>query len=689
MAYSPNQLSQQDPRWKDEKLGFSNSKIGPYGCALASLTMLVNGFGANETPATLNQKLKGLGRGNGYIDDLVVWGGLPILFPEFSLRKITLCREDSKRAPLDEIDAALTRGQAVLVEIERSPASGLQNHWVVLYKNVAGDYLMNDPWNYPVDEGEIKLGQRYASGRAINRIITAVVWYEVETAPALDDGFYVQVLASAASGLRIRSQPTTDSVTLALAPANAYLRVLEDEADARTKIGVTGEWLHVRDLAGNEGYVAAWFLSAVENSAGNDDDDEDPGETPINDPGETPVNDPNDDDDNETNDEPTPVLTPGLKVYVSKTVGERGLRLRAQAGLGGALVTTMSAGAELTSLEDEATTRAKLAADDAWLHIEVGAIQAYTAAWLLTLDPNEEIEEETVEEPTNEPAPTNDDESDEDPAPVLTPGLKVYVMRSVGDNGLRMRAQPSLGGSLITMLSPAAELTSLEAADMTHTKVGTQGAWLHVKTGKEEGYVAAWLVTFDLEPEPVEEPVEEPQDTPEEEPTSADDPLPTTLTVTVFPSLGRNGLRMRAAPSLGGKLVSVLPGGTQLKLLGDPLFNAPKVGTYGQWLHVQDAQGREGYVAAWYVKLDEENLNIPAPEKLIVYVTPLARGGLRMRKGPSTGYGIAKTLKANSALTVLENEEEAITKIGATGEWLHVREEGGIEGYVAAWYIVR
>lgn len=480
MAYSSNTISQQDPAWKNQKLGFSNNKIGPYGCTLTCLTILVNGFGKQETPATMNAKLKALGRGSGFIDDLVVWGGLPVLYPEFSLRKVTLCRKDSQRAPLDEIDAALARGQAVLVELDRSPAAGIQNHWVVLYKKEGNDYLMNDPWTYPVDRGETKLATRYAFGRSLAKIITAVVWYEMEgTAPPPDDGMYVRVLMSAASGLRLRAQPTTASATLTVEAAGAYLRVLDDEVDTAAKIGVTGEWLHVRNLNGVEGYVAAWFVEAAENTTDTEDDSEN-----------TPADEPD-----ETNDTP--------------------------------------------------------------------------------------------------------DNTNTDP------------------------------------------------------------------------------------------PADETNDAPADETPPADDSLPGTLTVTVFPSLGRNGLRMRSQPNIGGALIGVLAGGTQLTILDNPLFAAPKVGVYGQWLHVSAPNGRKGYVAAWYVKLNEPLIDIPPADGLIVYVSPLARGGLRMRRGPSTGYRIVKTLKANSALIVLGNEEEAITKIGTTGEWLHVRDETETEGYVAAWYIVR
>ncbi|HSV86278.1 MAG TPA: hypothetical protein VLH85_06865, partial [Levilinea sp.] len=51
-------LSQQDPRWKDKYLGSSTDiTIGQYGCLLTSMTMLANGLGYNETPASFNDKM--------------------------------------------------------------------------------------------------------------------------------------------------------------------------------------------------------------------------------------------------------------------------------------------------------------------------------------------------------------------------------------------------------------------------------------------------------------------------------------------------------------------------------------------------------------------------------------------------------------------------------------------------------
>lgn len=57
-------LSQRDPRWANTLIGTDPSlTIGKYGCLLADLVMVVNGFGQNETPDSLNAKMKAIERG--------------------------------------------------------------------------------------------------------------------------------------------------------------------------------------------------------------------------------------------------------------------------------------------------------------------------------------------------------------------------------------------------------------------------------------------------------------------------------------------------------------------------------------------------------------------------------------------------------------------------------------------------
>ena len=54
-------------------------------------------------------------------------------------------------------------------------------------------------------------------------------------------------------GLRLRSQATTASDTLAFEAPGTLLTVLEAEVTARPKIGVYGQWIRVRDANALEG----------------------------------------------------------------------------------------------------------------------------------------------------------------------------------------------------------------------------------------------------------------------------------------------------------------------------------------------------------------------------------------------------------------------------------------------------
>lgn len=76
--------------------------------------------------------------------------------------------------------------------------------------------------------------------------------------------FYVRVQTTLdPPGLRLRSQATIHSDTLAFEAPGAQLTVLEAESSARPKIGVNNQWLSVRDANGLAGYVAAWYVEAV------------------------------------------------------------------------------------------------------------------------------------------------------------------------------------------------------------------------------------------------------------------------------------------------------------------------------------------------------------------------------------------------------------------------------------------
>src|SRR5215216_7267339 len=100
--------------------------------------------------------------------------------------------------------------------------------------------------------------------------------------------------------------------------------------------------------------------------------------------------------------------------------------------------------------------------------------------------------------------------------------------------------------------------------------------------------------------------------------------------------------------------------------------------------------GKRGYVAAWYVKLAEGSA-APMPESVglnpgQLALVPIAELSLRSQPviAPQTAI---RRIPVTEQLICLESADEAIPKIGVEGQWLHVKDELGKEGYVAAWYV--
>ena len=261
MSFNLVRISQQDPKWKDTKLGNSSLTIGSYGCALTAVAMYLSGFGYPEDPASLNGRMKSNG---GFADAAIAWCTVSAIYPKIKYNNLIICRDTD--APIDMIGDSIRAGQPVLLEVDSSPKSGLQTHWVLAYQKVGKDFLILDPWPCPSDTGEVSLMARYSQGNTLKRSITAAVFYEcqgggapVPTSPPTD-GYYVRVLGSLEAGLRLRSQPTTAADTVTVEPALTNLKVLESEAGARTKVGVLNQWLNVSDAGGLQGYVAAWYV---------------------------------------------------------------------------------------------------------------------------------------------------------------------------------------------------------------------------------------------------------------------------------------------------------------------------------------------------------------------------------------------------------------------------------------------
>ena len=401
MAFQLVYLSQQDPKWKSDILGFGDPEdtIGYVGCALTSVAMLLSGHGYPETPKTLNQKLKNV---HGFASAAIVWGAVNQIYPKVTLKAFIPCT--TSPAPLELIDAAIAAGQPAIVQVDYSNAPGIQTHWVLLYGRKGDDYLMLDPWPYQTDiTKEDLLMKRYAQGNTLRRAISHVILYESfgslapaptpstpGTTPVPASGVSARVKDSVSWGLNVRSSIDTSSMAnvLQVVPAGTQLTLLE--SDGASKIGAINQWVRVRTPQGQEGFAAAWYLEAVAVET----------PAPVNEPPvitpEAPST-PSTPTAPEVPDTPpvttTPAETPDeekkddkLTVVVSSAVGTSGLRFRKTPSKGGALIAILPAGTRLTVLEPAKKAKTKIGKPNQWLHVRGSSNQrGYVSAEYVTL----------------------------------------------------------------------------------------------------------------------------------------------------------------------------------------------------------------------------------------------------------------------------------------------------------------
>jgi len=302
MAFQLVYLSQQDPQWKNDLLGFGDpgDTLGMYGCALTSVAMLVSGHGYNETPKSLNEKLKAA---NGFVSSGIRWDVVSKVHPQITLREQIFC--ENTDAPLAKIDAALAAGQPVVVRVDSSPAPGLQWHYVMVYARKGNDYLMLDPYPYqPGTAKEDLLMARYSRGNPLQRSIQQILIYQCSTAggtistpttstpttntppstptagTSLGSGPRARVMAEVTWGLNVRSSTDTSTMANLVVNVPAGTELALTEANAESKLGINGQWVRVRTAQGQEGFAAAWYLEKVAGTT----------QAPVTEPAPSPVN---------------------------------------------------------------------------------------------------------------------------------------------------------------------------------------------------------------------------------------------------------------------------------------------------------------------------------------------------------------------------------------------------------------
>ena len=164
------------------------------------------------------------------------------------------------------------------------------------------------------------------------------------------------------------------------------------------------------------------------------------------------------------------------------------------------------------------------------------------------------------------------------PAPKST-GATLAVKPTVAQ--LTLRKQPMINQSnIIKTLSSNDILTVL--TENAEGKIGRQNQWLHIKDESGvEGYVAAWYV----------------EKTAVSSPATA---TPKTTSSKLTVKTTAESVSLRSAPRVANDtLITYLPKNTKLTVT--EANGEAKIGVNRQWLQVETNDGKEGYVAAWFV----------------------------------------------------------------------------------------
>jgi hypothetical protein len=217
--FKTQNLYQNDEKWKNVKLGNSNETIGGWGCLLTSVTMMLNGIGYNETPETVNEKMKKAG---GFQGAFFIPSVLPYVWPNCAYRDMQPCEKSP--APIAEIDAALETGKPVILQVDWNKQAGIQTHFVLVKEKKGNDYILYDPYKYGGDspEKEVLLTSRYKfNGATIEKEISAVLWFDaVSAAPAEPP----KMKKAAVPADRFLLYATADDLALRAEPSvNGYL----------------------------------------------------------------------------------------------------------------------------------------------------------------------------------------------------------------------------------------------------------------------------------------------------------------------------------------------------------------------------------------------------------------------------------------------------------------------------------
>ena len=448
--FQTQNLYQNDEKWKNTKLGNSSETIGSWGCLLTSVTMVLNGIGYNETPDTVNDKMK---RAGGFQGALFMPSVVPYVWANCVYRDMQPC--ESSLPPIAQIDAAVAAGKPVILQVDWSKQAGTQTHFVLVKEKKGNDYILYDPYKYSGDgpTKEVLLTSRYRyNGAKLESEITAVLWFDcyssVRPEPPKMNKVSVPAekytLYAAEDDLALRAEPSVNGYLWKRMLMGTELISLEAKDTTKPKLGVTGQWVQVQDPNGDQGYVAAWYVSDVKGQ-------------PSTSTGTSATN-----------------LPPGALAFI--TIAQ--LAFRSQSVISSDnVIRYLAAGEQLVGLEPAAQAIPKVGIDGVWLKVkDASGREGYVSAKYVKYASGSTAQQQA--------AATG----------MSSNGSQMKVKATAEGVALRNQAVVS-DATLIKRLPLGTELLILEPAAQAIPKIGRNDQWLKVKDPiGSEGFVAAWFV---------------------------------------------------------------------------------------------------------------------------------------------------------------------------------------------------
>lgn len=463
-------LYQNDDQWKDVPLGTSGeTTIGKWGCLLTSVTMMLNGIGYSETPVTVNDKMKKAG---GFQGALFIPSVLPYVWPNCAYRDMQPC--ETTPAPIQQIDAAVAAGKPVILQVDWNKQAGIQTHFVLVKDKKGDDYIIYDPYKYSGDgpDKDVLLTTRYKyNGAKLATEISAVLWFDnyginapeppKKTKVAVPTEKYL--LYASEDDLALRADPSVTGYLWKRMLMNTELISLEAKAQAKAKVGVQGQWIQVQDPSGDQGYVAAWYVSETKGQPASSSTSTASAPTPSTAPkpssSPTPSGAPS----------PAPVPAGALALYPTTQVSLRTKPVVSQ----DTLIRYVNPNEQLISLEPANQAIPKVGVQDQWIKVrDASGKEGYVAAWYVKYAGGSTAQATSSSTPSTGGA------------------IKVRTTAEA----VSLRNQPVVSdASLIKRVPINYEFTITEPGG--ESKIGANNQWIKVKDATNEGYVAAWFVT--------------------------------------------------------------------------------------------------------------------------------------------------------------------------------------------------